>query len=214
MRARILFASGLLLAALAGITAAKAQSVALEKPSCIPSEENGVVRATGATAGPGQSLRLYFRWREHEDFYWVGMEAEPNGKFWAIPPKPERRNEQIEMYGAVVDATGKVVARSQPLMAPVTKDCKVQLSEKERGVAENMTVGETSPKQQGKKVLAFLCDGVVTRVNSAGVRRADEVCRACVIAWWQRKGVIVPATAGIVGIVVTDDDPEPSPARP
>ncbi|HET6347341.1 MAG TPA: hypothetical protein VFH51_20585, partial [Myxococcota bacterium] len=183
-------------------------------PDCIPTEENGVVRATGATTGPGQSPRLYFRWKEHEDFYWVTMEAEPNGKYWAIPPKPEKRNEHVEMYGAVVDATGKVVARSQPLMAPVTKDCKVQLSEKERGVAENMTVGETSPKQQGKKVLAFLCDGVVTRVNSAGVRRADEVCRACVIAWWQRKGVIVPATAGIVGIVVTDDDPEPSPARP
>jgi hypothetical protein len=101
-------------------------------------------------------------------------------------------------------------------MVKVTKDCKVQLSEKERGVAENMTVGETSPKQQGKKVLAFLCDGVVTRVNSAGVRRADEVCRACVIAWWQRKGVIIPAaaTAGIVGVIVTDDDPEPSPSRP
>jgi hypothetical protein len=211
MRARILIAAGLLLA---GVTAAEAQSVALVKPDCIPTEENGVVRATGTTAGPGQSLRLYFRWKEHEDFYWVAMEAEPGGKFWAIPPKPERRNESVELYGAVVDPAGKVLARSEPMMVKVTNDCKVQLSEKERGVAENMTVGETSPKQQGKKVLAFLCDGVVTRVNSAGVRRADEVCRACVIAWWQRKGLIVPATAGIVGIVVTDDDPEPSPARP
>ena len=214
MRARTLFAAALLLAGLAEVTAAEAQSVAIEKPSCLPTEENGVVRATGTTSGPGQSLRLYFRWKEHEDFYWVTMEAEPGGKFWAIPPKPEKRNENVELYGAVVDPTGKVVARSEPLMAKVTDDCRVQLSDKERGVAENMTVGETSPKQQGKKVLAFLCDGVVTRVNSAGVRRADEVCRACVIAWWQRKGVIVPATAGIVGIVVTDGDPEPSPARP
>lgn len=215
MKARILFAAGLLLAGLAGVTAAEAQSVALEKPGCLPQEENGVVRATGTTSGPGQSLRLYFRWREHEDFYWVAMESEPNGRFWAIPPKPENRNEQVEMYGAVVDPAGKVVARSEMQMVKVTKDCKVQLSDKERGVAENMTVGETSPKQQGKKVLAFLCDGVVTRVSSAGVRRADEVCRACVIAWWQRKGVIIPAaTAGIVGIIVTDDDPEPSPARP
>lgn len=214
MRARTLFAAGLLLAGLAGVTAAEAQSVALEKPGCLPVEENGIVRATGTTSGPGQSLRLYFRWREHEDFYWVTMEAEPNGRFWAIPPKPERRTEQVEIYGAVVDPTGKVVARSGMQMVKVTRDCKVQLSEKERGVAENMTVGETSPKQQGKKILAFLCDGVVTRVSSAGVRRADEVCRACVIAWWQRKGVIIPATAGIVGIIVTDDDPEPSPARP
>ncbi len=214
MRARTLFAAGLLLAGLAGVTAAEAQSVALAKPGCLPSEENGVVRATGTTSVPGQSLRLYFRWREHEDFYWVAMEAEPNGRFWAIPPKPERRNEQVEIYGAVVDATGKVVARSEVQTVKVTQDCKVQLSEKERGVAENMTVGETSPKQQGKKVLAFLCDGLVTRVSSAGVRRADEVCRACVIAWWQRKGVIIPAAVGVVGIIVTDDDPEPSPARP
>jgi hypothetical protein len=214
MKARILFAACLLLAGLAGVTAAEAQSVSVLKPDCLPMEENGVVRATGTTSGPGQSLRLYFRWKEHEDFYWVTMEAEPGGKFWAIPPKPEKRNEHVELYGAVVDPTGKVVARSEPLMAKVTDDCRVQLSDKERGVAENMTIGETSPKQQGKKVLAFLCDGVVTRINSAGVRRADEVCRACVIAWWQRKGVIVPATAGIVGIVVTDDDPEPSPARP
>lgn len=214
MRARTLFAAGLILAGLAGINAAGAQTITLEKPGCLPPEENGVIRATGTTSGPGQSPRLYFRWREHEDFYWVAMEAEPNGRFWAIPPKPERRNEQVEVYGAVVDPTGRVVARSEMQMVKVTKDCKVQLSEKELGVAENMTVGETSPKQQGKKVLAFLCDGVVTRVNSAGVRRADEVCRACVIAWWQRKGVIIPATAGIIGVVVTDDDPEPSPARP
>lgn len=214
MRARIPFAAALLLASFAGVTAARAQSVNLEKPDCLPVEENGVVRATGATSGPGQSPRLYFRWKEHEDFYWVAMEAEPGGKLWAIPPKPEKRNENIELYGALVDPTGKVVARSQPLIVPVTKDCKVQLSEKELGVAENMTVGETSPKQQGKKVLAFLCDGVITRVNSAGVRRADEICRACVIAWWQRKAVIIPVTAGLVGIIVTDDDPEPSPARP
>ena len=32
--------------------------------------------------------------------------------------------------------------------------------------------GETSAKQQGQKVLAFLCDGVVTRINHAGIRRS------------------------------------------
>jgi hypothetical protein len=75
-------------------------------------------------------------------------------------------------------------------------------------------VGETSPKQQGKKVMAFLCDGIVTRINHAGVRRADEVCRACVAAWWQRKAVLIPAAAG-VGVIITDEpEPEPSPSRP
>jgi hypothetical protein len=218
MRASTSLLAGLLLAC-AAATAASAQSLAVEKPSCVPMEDNGLVRATitGAANGtaPGLSPRLYFRWREHEDFYWVALEAEPGGRYWATPPKPELRNEQIELYAALVDATGKAVARSESVFAPVTRDCKVQLGAKERGVAQNLTVGETSPKQQGKKVLAFLCDGVVTRVNYAGLRRSDEVCRACVIAWWQRKAVLIPTLAtgaGVVGIVVTDQ--EPSPSRP
>ena len=210
MSTRIFFAAGLLFA---GAVAARAQTISVEKPSCVPMEENGVLRGT-ATAATGLSPRLYFRWREHEDFYWVPMEAEACGRFCAVPPKPEKRNENVEYYAALVDPTGKAVARSESQIVKVTSDCKVQLSEKERGVAENLTVGETSPKQQGKKVLAFLCDGVVTRINSAGVRRADEVCRSCVIAWWQRKAIVAPLAAGFVGIVVTDDGPEPSPSRP
>jgi hypothetical protein len=210
MSARTLFAAGLLLA---GAAVANAQSVSVEKPSCLPMEENGVVRAT-ASAATGQSLRLYFRWKEHEDFYWVVMEPEASGRFWAVPPKPEKRNEHVELYAALVDPAGKVAARSESQTVKVTSDCRVQLNAKERGVAENLTVGETSPKQQGKKVLGFLCDGVVTRVSSEGVRRADEVCRSCVIAFWQRKAVVLPIAAGFVGIVVTDDGPEPSPSRP
>jgi hypothetical protein len=210
MNARIFFAAGLLFA---GAAAARAQTISVEKPSCLPMEENGVLRGT-ATAATGLSPRLYFRWREHEDFYWVALEAEAGGRFWAIPPKPEKRNEHVEYYAALVDPAGKAVARSESQIVKVTSDCKVKLNEKERGVAENLTVGETSPKQQGKKVLAFLCDGVVTRINSAGVRRADEVCRSCVIAFWQRKAIVAPLAAGFVGIVVTDDGPEPSPSRP
>lgn len=209
MRASFLLA-GLIFA---GAAAVHAQSVSVERPNCLPSEDNGVVRATVAGGGPGQTVRLYFRWKDHEDFYWVAMEADPGGRFWAVPPKPERRNGQVEYYAALADPAGKVVARSETQTVKVTTDCKVALNPRELGVAENLTVGETSPKQQGKKVMAFLCDGIVTRINHAGVRRADEVCRACVVAWWQRKAVLLPA-AGVVGIVVTDDDPEPSPSRP
>jgi hypothetical protein len=211
MRASTFLLAGLLLA---GATAATAQSIVVEKPRCVPQEDNGLVRATVTSSGPGLSARLYFRWREHEDYYWVALEAEAGGRFWATPPKPELRNEQIELYGALVDATGKVVSRSESQVVPVTKDCGVQLGPKEQGVAQNLTVGETSPKQQGKKVLGFLCDGVVTRVNSAGVRRSDEVCRACVIAFWQRKAVLLTPVAGIIGVVVTGQEPEPSPSRP
>ncbi|HEY4594823.1 MAG TPA: hypothetical protein VIJ02_00365, partial [Thermoanaerobaculia bacterium] len=141
---------------------------------------------------------------------------EPGGRFWATPPKPERRNDHIEYYSALVDPTGKAVARSPMQNVPVTSDCKAQLGPKERGVAENLTVGETSPQQQGKKVLAFLCAGVVTRVNYAGLRRADEVCRACVVAWWQRKAVLIPAIVGtgITTVIINRPQPEPSPSRP
>jgi hypothetical protein len=183
----------------------------------VPAEDNGLVRATATGVAPGLLPRLFFRWMEHEDFYWVALEAELGGRFWATPPKPERRNDHIEYYAALVDPTGKVVARSPSQTVPVTADCKPQLGPKERGVAENLTVGETSPKQQGKKVLAFLCDGVVTRVNYAGVRRADEVCRACVVAWWQRKAVLLPAViagAGVTTVVAGHPEPEPSPSRP
>lgn len=213
MRARILVLAGILTGLLLGSGTVYAQSVTVEKPACLPQENNGLVRATVSSASPGQSVRLYFRWKDHEDFYWVTMEAEPSGRFWATPPKPEKRNEQVEYYAALVDAAGKVVARSDTQFAPVTSDCRIQLGPKERGVAENLTVGETSPKQQGKKVMAFLCDGVVTRVNSEGVRRADEVCRACVIGWLWVPKVVIPAAVG-VGIITDKRPPEPSPSRP
>ncbi|HEY3570470.1 MAG TPA: hypothetical protein VGP73_21245 [Thermoanaerobaculia bacterium] len=217
MRASTLLPAGLLLASLiSGTGAAWGQTITVDKPSCMPAEDNGLVHATATGVAPGLIPRLYFRWMEHEDFYWIALEAEPGGHFWATPPKPERRNDHIEYYSALVDPTGKVVARSPMTTVPVTADCKAQLDSKQRGVAENLTVGETSPKQQGKKVLAFLCDGVVTRVNYAGLRRADEVCRACVVAWWQRKAVILPtiAATGVTTIISNRPDPEPSPSRP
>ncbi len=212
MNARILFTAVLLLAAAA---TAHAQSIAVEKPSCIPKENNGVVKATASGVAPGQTPRLYFRWKDHEDFYWVALEPEPGGRFWATPPKPEERNTQVEIYGALVDAAGKAVVRSESQVVKVTDNCDVRLTEKERGVAENLTVGETSPKQEGKKVMAFLCDGVVTRINSAGVRRSDEVCRACVIAWWQRvPALVAPALITVSVCHDGDCEREPSPSRP
>ena len=177
-----------------------------------------IVRATVAPRAhrrlPGLSPRLYFRWRDHEDFYWVSLEAEPGGRFWAVPPKPERRNEQIEVLrrpGRSRGQGGRPLRDPDRPGHPGLQGCSS--APRQRGVAQNLTVGETSPQQQGKKVLGFLCDGVVTRVNSAGVRRSDEVCRACVIAWWQRKAVLIPAIAGVSGRHHRPG-PEPSPSRP
>ena len=194
---------------------AYAQTIAVEPLKCVPKEDNAVVRASLSADAPGQAPRLYFRWKGQTDFYWVNMEAEPGRRFWGIPPKPEKRNDEVEYYAALVDANGKVGVRSPSQTAKVTDDCKPQLSPKERGVAENLTVGETTPEQQGAKVMGFLCKGVVTRINSQGVRRADEICGPCAVVWWDRKSVLIPAFAGgVIGVVVTDRHPEPSPSRP
>ena len=214
MRAHVLLTFGLTIGLLWGSTAAQAQNLAVDQPSCVPNEQNGLVRATlNGNLPPGQPVRLYFRWNEYENFYWVAMEPEPAGRYWAIPPKPEDRNEQIEYYAALVDPAGKVMVRTDSKKVPVRDDCPVRLTPKERGVAENLTIGETTPDQQGKKVMGFLCDGVVTRINSDGVRRADDICRACVVAFWP-KTVVPMAAAGVVGVIVTDEGPPVSPSRP
>jgi len=203
--------------------AAHAQSITVEPLKCVPEEDNAVVRASmpanaqsqAQTMTPGQTPRLYFRWKGQTDFYWVAMEIEPGLRFWGVPPKPEKRNDEVEYYAALVDPAGKVAARSQSRTAQVTADCKPELTPKERGVAENLTVGETTQEQQGAKVVGFLCKGVVTRINSQGVRRNDDICGPCAVVWWDRKTVLVPAFAGgVMGVVITDGDPEPSPSRP
>lgn len=209
---RGLIAACVLLACAAG---ASAQTITLQEPRCIPEEDNGVIRASLSADAVGQTPRLYFRWKGQTDFYWVPMEAEPGRKFWGIPAKPERRNQEVEYYVALVDAAGRVGSRSPAKLTKVTKDCDLRLTPKERGVAENLIVGETTPEQQGEKVVGFLCKGVIARINSEGIRRSDEICGPCAVVWWQDKRVLIPALAGsLVGVVVTDDDPPPSPSRP
>jgi hypothetical protein len=194
---------------------ASAQTITLQEPKCIPDEDNGVIWASLSADAVGQTPRLYFRWKGQTDFYWVPMEAEPGRKFWGIPAKPERRNEEVEYYVALVDAAGRAGSRSPSKLTKVASDCDLKLTPKERGVAENMIVGETTPEQQGEKVVGFLCKGVIARINSEGIRRSDEVCGPCAVVWWQDKRVLIPALAsGLVGVVVTDDDPEPSSSRP
>jgi hypothetical protein len=198
-------------------SAAQAQTITVEPLKCVPKEDNAVVRAALSADSPGETPRLYFRWHGQTDFYWLNMESEPGRRFWAVPPKPERRNDEVEYYVALADAAGKVGARSPGQTAKVTPDCNVQLSPKERGVAENLTIGETTREQQGAKVVGFLCRGIVTRINSQGIRRSDELCGPCAVVWWDRKSVLIPAFAGaggVIGLIVGDQNPEPSPSRP
>jgi hypothetical protein len=206
MRARDLFAAGLLLAC----AAAQAQSISIVEPGCVPRKTNGVVRASIIPdPAVGQSPRLYFRWKGQPAFYWVPMEVEPGSRYWAVLPRAEDRNTEVEYYAAVVDAAGKVLNQSEPRSVKVQSDCRVDLGPKEQGVAENLIIGETASSQYKKRVIGFLCPGVKIRIDPQGVKRADEECGPCGLAW------LPPAlaTAGVIGVVVTDR-PEASPSRP
>ena len=204
---RILLAAG---AALLVATAIHAQTIDIEQLQCLPTGDNALVKATASNEPAGESPRLYFRWRDHGETYWVELEPAGGGRYWSVFPRPERRNEEVEYYAALVDAAGAVVAKSAVRTAKVNGNCAVRLAAREEGVAGNLTVGETIAQQQGKGVLGFLCDGIVTRVNHQGIRRSDEICRACVVAWWKLPTAL--AAVPITGILIIDD--EPSPSRP
>ncbi len=209
-------ASAALLGLAAGRLAAQGPTIAVEQLSCMRTADNQVVHATAAGEPGGGAARLYFRWLDHGDKYWVDLEHDGPGKYWATPPKPESRTTQVEYYGVLLDASGAEVARSAVRTAKVTGDCKVQLTPQQYGNAQNLTVGETSPKQANDRVMGFLCDGIVTRINNQNVPRADDKCRTCVVAWWMRKEILIPLVAagagGITTIIV--DHPQSSPSRP
>ena len=205
MKAR-LFAGMLLVCAVA-----QAQSISLVDVKCVPRKSNGVVKAAIIPdPAVGQSPRVYFRWQGQPAFYWSPMEVEPKGQYWTVLPRVEDRNHQVEYYVAVVDAAGKMLSQSEPRSARVDGGCDLKLTPKEQGVAENLIVGETTPNQYRKKVIGFECPGLKIRIDHQGIRRSDEECGPCGLAWLPPTAL---ATAGIVGVVITDD-PEPSPSRP
>ncbi len=210
MKARHLFAAGA-----AGFfltwAAAQAQVIGLVPPECIPRKGNAVVRASVVPdPAVGQSPRLYFRWKGQPAFYWVPLEVEPGGKYWGILPRVEDRNEEVELYAAVVDASNRMVSQSDVRFSRVRdNNCPVELNAKEKGVAENLIVGETVSSQYKKKVIGFLCPGLKIRIDPQGVKRSDEECGPCGLAWLP-PGL---ATAGVLGIIVADH-PEASPSRP
>lgn len=210
LRISLLFAGAILVASTA---AAQAPSIQLEKAPCLPETENGLIRAKLTNETGGATPHLYFRWDEHGAYYYVAMEAAGGGNYWAVPPKPIEENELVEYYVDVVDGMGKSVARSMTQTSPVTEDCRVVLDARQAGMAENLVVGETAPPQIGERVMGFLCDGIISRIGPDGVIRADQICRRCIVAWWENRSVIAPS-AGLVTTGILIDKPDPSPARP
>lgn len=213
----LLLASSMVMSLIATPLMAQVPKIMPEQIECLPETENGVIHTTIQPDIGGVSQRLYFRWSQDEDFYFVLLEAVGQGRYWGVPPKPDAENEMVEYYVALVDPDNQVLAKSDSLMAPVEEECEVELTDQQRGHAENMTVGETTFEQVGEEVDGFLCDGVVNRLNPLGILRGDERCRACVIAWWEKKSVMIPAAAGLIGggiLISKEGSREVSPATP
>lgn len=198
MRFILSFAATVLLVAAAFAPYAAAQqppTINVPDVPCMPSEANGVIYATVNPEVGGAMPRLFFRWDDHGAMYWLDMVADGGGRYWAVPPKPEPQNSRLEYYVASTNSAGRTLARSESMFSPVDDDCSVELTPRQVGVANNLVIGETIGAQEGNRVLGFLCDGIVSRVNPQGILRPDEVCRGCVIPWWAKEEYLVPAAA-------------------
>ena len=212
----LLLAAGLL-AASPGPAAAQPGSITVQHVDCFRFGDNQVLSATTAGEPGGATARLYFEWSDHPYWYWVDFEHDGSARYWVTPPKPETRNKEVEYYGVLLDGAGKEIARSPVQKSKVTSDCQIKLTPQQLGAAQNLTIGETSTKQNKNRVLGFLCDGIVTRVNPEKIKRADETCRTCVVAWWLRKELLLPVAGVAAASTITTiaiDKPEPSPSRP
>ncbi|HUP43346.1 MAG TPA: hypothetical protein VM599_09060 [Thermoanaerobaculia bacterium] len=196
--------------------AAQTPAIQIEEVDCLPNLNNGVIRATVQPEIAGAEVRLYFRWDDHGPYYFEAMVAAGGGTYWATPPKPIDANHQVDAYVAVVDPAGEVVGSpSERVLVPVTDDCDVVLSEHERGMAENLVVGEIEEEQHGEEVLGFLCDGIISRISHDGVLRADSICRRCIFAWWDKPEALLPAALLLGNRSKQPPEPvEASPSRP
>ncbi len=116
-------------------------------------------------------------------------------------------HEAAEYFVAIHDAAGQRKWRSPDRVIEVRDrdECEAELTPHERGLSENLTVGETTEAQVERPVFHWLCDGIVTRVGENGVLRGDGVCRACVVATW----FPTAATAGAVVAGTTIHHREP-----
>lgn len=125
----------------------------------------------------------------------------------------EQELEASEYYVGIFGPDGRPVAVSDTRLVEVQDrdECEVTLTREERGWAENMTVGETVAEQIGAPVYHWLCDGIVTRIGWNDVYRPDDICRRCIIVWWDKPEAILPAAVLLGGGVVIT---EASPSRP
>src|SRR5436190_10547593 len=144
---------------------------------CLPRERNSVVYATVSPDLADYQVRLFFRRDGYGDAYFMQMvKADDKGHFYAVLPKPDRQNEEVEYHVHVRGAGKETLASSPILIAPVTGDCKVELTKEQQDMSNELVVGETRVDQKGHPVAWFLCDGIVSRIDVFDEQRPDLVC--------------------------------------
>jgi hypothetical protein len=125
----------------------------------------------------------------------------------------ERENEPAEIFVAIYDAGGLQLASSPIQPLAVREDCPAALSELEEGYANNLVIGETAVWQRDEEVFHWQCDGIVTRIDTLGVKREDALCRACVVAWWGANSILPLVSTSVVTLIPPEDEPV-SPSLP
>ena len=144
---------------------------------CVPRERNTAVYATVSPDLSDYQVRLFFRRDGHGDSYFLVMKKlDDKGHFFAVLPKPDRQNEEVEYHVHVRGPEKETLASSPILVAPVTGDCKVALTKEEEDLSNELVVGETRIDQKGHPVAWFLCDGIVSRIDVVDQQRPDEFC--------------------------------------
>ncbi|MCB1009304.1 MAG: hypothetical protein KDB94_10465 [Acidobacteria bacterium] len=141
------------------------------------------------------------------------QEGKTEGRDWMQPLTDDefqqwlekQDTEPSEYFVAVYDSQGDRTAVSNMYVVPVEKDCKVELTPQQEGLAQNMIVGETATWQKDESVFHWKCTGVVSRYDPYRILRADNSCRACIVAWWWP----VAATAGALGIITGINEDQP-----
>ncbi len=152
------------------------------------------------------------------DEWWEILQSrdwmEGRDREWLEDYLEDRRQEAAEYYLAVYDESGEVRGRSETRLVSVEPDgCMPALTPRQRGWADNLTVGETSTTQANKEVFHWLCDGIVTRIDTERILHPDEFCRACVVGF----GFVPPlasVAAGVVSGSIIEHSPPASPRQP
>lgn len=138
-------------------------------------------------------------WEVLQDRDW--MKIDDRDQDWLADFFEDQEHEAAEYYVAVVGEDGSEIARDETRLTEVRDrdDCVVGLTRHEFGLSQSLVVGETLGTQKNREVFHWLCDGIVSRIDSESVLRPDALCRACVVAGFfptaAAAGAIVAATA-------------------